>query len=606
MFGQTAGHDFVNFDDNRYVYENGPVRRGLTRENVGWAFTHVVADNWHPLTTISHMLDCQFHNLQAGRHHLTNVFLHSVAVVLLFLVLSAMAGKVWPSAFVAAFFAIHPLRTESVAWISERKDVLSGVFFMLTLASYVAYTHRRSLGRYALVFLCVALGLLSKPTLVTLPFVLLLVDYWPLQRWTGTSNQAAGTIAQPVGLSWLLVEKLPLFFLAIASCITTVWAQQFALGSLEAYPIALRLTNALLACVTYIAQMFWPARLAAFYPYPSAVPWWQSALAAAFLLAMSIFAWISRSRRPYMLVGWLWYLGMLIPVIGIVQVGWHARADRYTYLPHIGLLIMLTWAVAEAAAARRNARIIFAGIGTLSIMALAAQARTQTSYWKDGIALWNHTLAVTENNDRAHICLAGALMAQGRIEEAIFHSRAANKIRIDNAAAYGGIPVVFDNEEKEKALAHWEDQLQANPNDVAAHNSIGVVLFQAGRVQEAMAHWQRSLEIQPGEGNAQSSLAWVLATYPEASMRDGAKAIEFGENTARLSEWMNPIVLRTLAAAYAEAGRFADAIGVARRAVDLANSQRNPALAANLEAEIGLYQRNIPLRDNSPAAAQTR
>ena len=377
VFGQTLSHEFVNFDDHVYVYENPVITGGLTLPGIIWAFTHSHARNWHPLTTISHMLDCQLFGLNAGGHHFTNVFLHTIAVVSLFLVLRQMTGgpsrtgSLWPSAFVAALFAIHPLHVESVAWISERKDVLSGVFFMLTLSAYVRYARRPSVARYVMMTILFALGLMSKPMLVTLPFVLLLLDYWPLGRGRGMEISGERSEVRRersvvsgqwsvVSRRWsvvrgLVVEKIPLFALSTASCLATLLVQRQAAGSIDQLPFAWRVNNAIVTCVAYIWQMLWPVKLAVFYPHPdNRLLLWQIFLALALLIAITVAVIALRQKRPYLIAGWLWYLGMLVPVIGLVQVGEQARADRYTYLPQVGLYLALTWTIVDLSASWRR------------------------------------------------------------------------------------------------------------------------------------------------------------------------------------------------------------------------------------------------------------
>src|SRR6266550_5446095 len=344
VFGQTVRHDFVNFDDHVYIYDNPLVTGGLTTSGIVGAFTHPHARNWHPLTTISHMLDCQLYGLNAGGHHFTNVALHTIAVLLLFRVLRGATGALWPSAFVAVLFAIHPLHVESVAWVSERKDVLSAVLFMLTLAAYVRYARAPSPGRYFVVALIFTPGVLSKPMLVTVPFVLLLLDYWPLRRFDKVPpvNPGRGIVSwlnrKP---NYLFLEKTPLLVLSGLSCLVTIRAQDSATGLLEQLPFTWRLNNALVSYFEYLAQTFWPTRLAVFYPHPNnALSIWQITLATTLLLAISAVAILLRKKRPYLLTGWFWYVGMLVPVIGIVQIGEQGHADRYTYLPHIGLFLL--------------------------------------------------------------------------------------------------------------------------------------------------------------------------------------------------------------------------------------------------------------------------
>ena len=389
VFGQTLRFDFVNYDDNDYVYGNPHVAHGLTARGMTWAFATGHASNWHPLTWLSHMVDCQLYGLKwPGGHHLTNVLLHAASTIILFLVLREMTGQLWPSAFVAALFAIHPLHVESVAWVAERKDVLSGLFFMLTLAAYVRYARRPfSLGRYLLVAALFALGLMAKPMLVTLPFVLLLLDYWPLGRFSpriavdGRTENGRGrlSIAMP-----LLLEKLPLLSLAAISCVVTVWAQRGAVSSLDVVPFSSRVANAAISYTAYLGQLFHPIGLAVFYPHPkNNVPIGE--VFGAFLLMAGIFAAVIASRRkcPYLLVGWLWYVGTLVPVIGLMQVGAQARADRYTYLTQIGLYIAIAWGVSQLSSVWPHRRWVCGATSALVMVLLAICAWGQASYWCD-------------------------------------------------------------------------------------------------------------------------------------------------------------------------------------------------------------------------------
>jgi tetratricopeptide (TPR) repeat protein len=602
VFGQTLGHEFINFDDNQYIYENAEVIGGLSWHGAAWTFTHSHAKLWHPLTTLSHMADCQFYGLRPGGHHFTNVLLHSLGVVLLFLVLRRMTGTMWQAAFVAALFAVHPLKVESVAWIAERKDVLSGVFFALTLAAYLRYVRRPSIWRYLLVCLVFALGLMSKATLVTVPFVLLLLDYWPLRRSRGSEDRGQKTEVRgrkEHKEHWpkLVAEKIPLIALSVGSSLATLVSQTPTIGSLERFHLVWRINNAFVTYVIYLGQLFWPTRLGVFYPHPEArLVLWEVIAAVALLCVITIGAFLLRRRYPYVIVGWLWYLGMLVPVIGFVQAGLQGRADRFTYLPHIGLYIIVAWLITDLTRGWRNRRILLAVAGSIVIVVAAWAAFIQTTYWKDSITLWTRTLAVTSDNDVAHLCMASALMARGDVEQAVYHSREATRIRVDNAGTYGRVPAVYDKEESERAIAHWEERLREHPEDVPARNNLGVLLFQNGRVIEAIAQWQQSLQIYPDDGNAQNNLAWVLATYPDSILRDPGKAVELAEKAVAHPGGDNPTVVRTLAAAYAEKGRYADAVAAAQRAVQLANNRQDAALARTIESDIRLYEKETPLR----------
>jgi tetratricopeptide (TPR) repeat protein len=588
VFGQTLWHDFVNYDDPRYVYENTRITSGLSISGIAWAFTHIHSLNWHPLTTISHMLDCQLYGLKAGWHHFTNVFLHTLAAILLFLALRQLTGAVWRSAFVAAVFAIHPLRVESVAWIAERKDVLSGVFFMLTLLAYVYYVRLPRVTRYLLVLLVFACGLMSKPMLVTLPFVLLLLDYWPLARLNSQFWRR-------------LLEKIPLIALSALSSIITFLVQKAAVGRTEELPILERITNAVVSYVLYIWQMLWPVNLAVFYPHPeNRLPLWEIVSCLVFLICVMAVAITLRKRRPYLITGWLWYLGMLVPVIGLVQVGWQGRADRYTYLPQIGLYIAVTWGVADLTAFYRHQRTALSTAAILIIGALTWCAWVQTSYWHDSERLFRHAAAVTTNNDVADNNLGIVFLGQGKVDEAISLLQTAADLRPDNSPAHENLAkALLQKGRAAEALVHYRKLLELQPDNMEVHNIVGTVLVQQRRVSEGIEEWQKVLAVEPDNGNAMSNLAWVLATSPDPSLRDGPKAVQLAEQALRISGGRIAILFRTLAAAYAESGRFSEAVQTAQRGLELANSQGNSDLVTELQGAIALYQEQQPLRDPS-------
>src|ERR1700726_863059 len=481
VFARTLRHEFVNYDDENYVYQNAKITIGLSLAGIAWAFTHVHARNWHPLTTMSHMLDCQLYGLKAGGHHFTNVLLHSIAVILLFLVLRQMTGALWRSAFVAAVFAIHPLRVESVAWVAERKDVLSAVFFMLTLSAYVYYVRKPSLGRYTTVALLFVLGLMSKPMLVTVPLVLLLVDYWPLRRFAKSTSVKS----RAKRLHWwdrqsisrrLIFEKIPLLALsAVSGGVTFLAQRQVALARTEELPLFWRINNALVTCITYVWQMIWPVKLAVFYPHPhNGLPHWEIILSVALLAAITASALAVRKKHPYIVTGWLWYLVMLVPVIGLIQVGWQGHADRYTYLPQIGLYLLVSWAIAEVAASLRIRRQVLAIVAVVVIAALSSRAWIQTSYWRDSETLWRHALAVTSNNDVAQDNLGIALFGRGQMKEAV---------------------------------AHWRKSLELHPDNANIINNLGMARAEEGRIGEAIALLEKALALQRDNASAQSNLA---------------------------------------------------------------------------------------------------
>ena len=595
VFGQTLRHDFVNYDDPRYVYQNTRITSGLNIAGIAWAFTHIHSENWHPLTTITHMLDSSLYGLKAGGHHFTNVLLHTVAVVLLFLLLQQMTGALWKSAFVAAVFAIHPLHVESVAWVAERKDVLSGVFFMLTLLAYVHYARAPSTWRYLIVAFVFALGLMSKPMLVTLPFVLLLLDYWPLRRIRDQRSRVGRQLLS------LLVEKIPLIALSAVSSVITFLAQRGALGGTEQLPMLARINNALVSYVVYVRQMFWPANLAVFYPHPeNRLPPWEISLALAVLIGITIAAVILRKKAPYFIMGWFWYLGMLVPVIGLVQVGWQGHADRYTYLPQIGLYIAGTWAVADLTALWPRRRVLLGAAALLLIGALSWSSSVQTSYWRDSETLFTHALAVTRNNDVAENNLGIVFLQRGQLDEAISRLQAAIDLRPENGPAHNNLAkALLQKGRLAEAMVHYRKFFEIEPENVEARNILGTALIQQGRIREAIEQWQEAQAIEPENGNAASNLAWVFATCPDDSIRDGRRAVELAEKALRISGGKIPMIFRVLAAAYAEDGRFSQAIESAQRGADLATSQGISGLAAELQSNIALYQAGTPLRDPS-------
>ena len=592
VFGETVWFGFVNYDDPLYILQNPTVRSGLSWHGAAWAFTHIHSQNWHPLTTISHMLDCHLFGLNAGGHHFVNVLLHTIAAVVLFLALNAMTDSRWRSAFATALFAIHPLRVESVAWIAERKDVLSGVFFAGTLAAYAWYVCQPTKLRYLLALLLFAFGLMSKPMLITLPVILLLLDYWPLRRF----NES------PRALRRLLIEKIPFVLLSTASCVATLVVQNLALGTTANLPLRWRITNALVSYAEYLWQFVWPVRLSPFYVHPeNRLPGWQIALACILLLAISAIAIQQRRKRPYLIVGWLWYLVMLLPVIGIVQVGLQGHADRYTYLPHIGLCLAITWTVGDLLGQKRARLLVSVGAAGV-IIALAFLAWRQTFYWRETESLWRHALTIEPNNDVAHAGLAGILLTRGQTDEAIEHYERAIALRPGNAAAHHGLATAFANEHRtDEAIAHWQQSLSILPNNIEALNHLAIALVRKGQVHEAVVQWEKALAYEPDDPDATNNLAWGLATSPDADIRNGTHAVQLAERAVQLTRGADPTRLLTLAAAYAEAGQFLAAVPTANKALELAEANGNTALADHLRYCADLFFRRIPLRDTPPA-----
>ncbi len=651
-FGQTVRFGYVNVDDPDYVYANPMVLKGISLGGIGWAFTHVVSHHWHPLTMMSLMLDCQIFGSWAGGHHLVNMLLHAANAALLFLLLLRMTGALWRSAFVAAVFAIHPLRVESVAWVSERKDVLSGLFFMLTLWAYVQYVRSpKSKTRYSMVLLWFALGLMSKPMLVTTPFVLLLLDYWPLGRLTAPS--------QFLGL---LREKIPLFILSALSSVAAVLALKSGGPGAHSYP-----ANVPVAYVAYLGKLFYPSRLATIYPLPKGGrELWEVFDSLLLLAAISAGAWLLRRKQPYALIGWLWYLGMLVPVTGVMQLFDQAYADRYTYLPQIGVCVAITWMAADWAGQKQYRRATTGVAAGLILSALFIATWRQTGYWRDSETLWTRTIECTHDNFNARNYLGMAMLQQGRTEEAIdqfreslrinavnefaedglgdallqqghteeaiVHFRASSQIDPSLVVNYSNLGVaLFRQGHTEEAIAEWRKALQIDPSSASAHNNLGTAFLQQGHTEEAIAEhqealrlnpnlisahknlakaflslgdtsqaiaeYERALQLSPNDPVAQCTLAWLLATARESNLRDGAKALELATRANTTTGGTNPLIFRTLAAAYAACGDFSNAVQIAQNGLKLAIAQSNSIAVDSLRGDINLYEKGQQVED---------
>jgi Flp pilus assembly protein TadD len=534
VFWPVKNYEFIDFDDDVYVTENPYVKAGLTLKSVIWAFTTMHASNWHPLTWLSHMLDSELYGLNPGGHHLTSLLFHIVNTLLLFLVLKRMTGALWRSGFVAALFALHPLHVESVAWVAERKDVLSTLFWILTTWAYFWYTGQPRLGRYLLVLLLFALGLLSKPMLVTLPFTLLLLDYWPLGRFqfgqlTGHHNPNSSESISPSNqrsLTFRLVlEKVPLFALSAVSSLLTFIAQQQggAVKSLELFSFGNRIGNAVVSYVSYIGKMIWPQHLALLYPHPGTFSIWQVTGASLLLVCVSIGAIRSAHRHPYLMTGWLWYLGTLVPVIGLVQIGMQAMADRYTYVPLIGLFIMIAWGVPNILVRLRYRRIVFAILAGLLLLTLVAITMLQIRHWHSSVTLFRHSLRVTVDNYIIHHNLGNALAVQGKNEDAIAQYVEALRIKPYFVEAHNDLGNALVRQGKyQEAIDHYTVCLKIMPDLAKVHSNLGVALARQGRYQEAIAHYEEALRIKPDYADAHYNFGNALVLqgrYQEAVAR---------------------------------------------------------------------------------------
>jgi tetratricopeptide (TPR) repeat protein len=652
LFSPVVTFDFVVLDDSFYVLNNFHVNRGFTWEGLRWCFNAGYSANWHPLTWMSHMLDCQLYGLKPGGHHATNVLLHALNSVLLFLVLHRMTRAFWRSAMLAALFAWHPLHVESVAWVAERKDVLSGLFFILTIWAYARYVEesRTPNGKrkffYLLALVLFALGLMAKPMLVTLPFVLLLLDWWPLGRVRQPATAPGAPTKKAAGgpgIGALLLEKAPFFLLSGASCILTIRAQRHggAISSLTDYSLASRLSNSLVAYCQYVVKMISPEHLSVMYVFNRHLPNWEPVAAGLFLAAISALAARFWKTRPYFLMGWLWYLGTLVPVIGLVQVGGQAMADRYTYIPSIGLFVVLLWGAWDLAGGWRHGPAILGGLAWVALVACVLLTGKQIQYWRNGGSLFGHSLEVDPNDfmarsyyasfllgnhqleraraeceksislesnyETAHGILGNVFLLQGKYDEAA--RELATALQMNPAADQGrlfyGLALLGQNRPAEaeeqfakalaadplipdahyglgrallelgkpkEAMAQFTETLSLAPQHPDAHFQLAVLLAKQGKTAEAVAQYRLAKNVPPSapDSGVMNNLAWILAASPSPELRNGAEAVKLAARACELDNGRQPMFLGTLAAAYAEAGRFDEAVATAQQAHDLA------------------------------------
>jgi tetratricopeptide (TPR) repeat protein len=757
VFWPLLSSEFVTYDDPPYVTENEHITSGLNWENIRWALgNNGHGGNWHPLTSLSHMLDVELFGLNPGRHHLINLLFHVADSVLLFLLLRGMTQALWRSAFVAALFALHPLHVESVAWISERKDVLSGFFFMLTLLAYARYvrnskspanslrTKRIRAGSYIMALIFFALGLMSKPMLVTVPFVLLLLDFWPMARIQfPTFKLQPSTRA---ALLRLVLEKLPFFALSAGSSVITFVVQKSsgAVGSLEGVPLGARIQNALTTCIAYLLQAFWPTRLAVFYPFPTSVPTGEIVVAVGIILLVTLAAILLARKHGYLMVGWFWYLGMLVPVIGLVQVGVQARADRYTYLPLIGIFILVPWGVETLwrrfanAASQKAIQIAIGSGGVCLLAALALAAHRQTLVWHDSHKLYQHAVNVTDENyvawgglgiadlrrgdpasamtnfakaleyastrgagesikyyigaalqmqgkgvealpylqdavvandikperncrlgvalieagrlDEAEVAIKQALeakphnpefqlamagllqgkgqrekaeelflqvladhpdnasahrlyadfiLAQGKFAEAEKHYAAAvsNSPHPDVKLLRSYATTLAHDGKPREAITQLKEALKLDPSHAQANFELAENMSQIGQTREAITHYDQAIKSQPKLVAALNNLAWIFATDPDEKIRNGARSVELAEQACKITEWKEPFLMGTLAAGYAEAGRFTNAVATAEKACAVARSNKLEDVARRNEELIEMYRAGKPYHE---------
>ncbi len=632
IFYQVRGFGFVNIDDSLYVSKNQNIQGGITLKTFKWAFTATRAGNWHPLTWLSHTLDWQLFGSNPAGHHLVNLIFHIVNTLLLFLVLKQMTNALWQSAFVAALFALHPLHVESVAWIAERKDVLGTFFWMLTMWAYMRFVLKMKTApllsrlcnyHYLLVVVFFAFGLMAKPMLVTLPFVLLLLDYWPLGR-IGRFNWQ--TIYR------LVLEKIPFIILSAVSSVITflVERNRGAVIELVDLSLKLRIYNALISYAKYIGMMIWPSRLAAFYPlHPYKLTIWYTGWALLLLLAISILVFRLAASHKYLFTGWLWYLGAFLPVIGLVQVGDQAMADRYTYITLTGLFIIIAWGLPDLLAKWQYKKNVLTLSALLVILIMSVCTYSQLHYWRNSLTLFQHALDTTEDNYVAHFCVAGALVSQNEMDEAIGHyseviriepgylpARVAmgdifrNTGRLDRAVeeyrkalllrpnepdVLNSLGIVFTRQGKfDEAVECFEQALRIRPDFADAHANAGRALVLQGNPDQAIQHFEEALRLKPDWIDPMNGLAWFLAASGETVAHNPGKAIRLALRACELTNYKRPELLDTLAVAYAAAGDFNNAVETAEKALGLCQSPERSTLKKEIENRLVLFKAGKP------------
>ncbi len=643
VFWPVRNHEFVNYDDPDYVTANPIVQKGLTRAGVVWAFQNIHAEKtyWHPLTWLTHMADCQWFGLNPRGHHLGNLILHTLNVVLLFLVLVRSTGACWRSALVAALFAVHPLQVDTVAWVTERKNVLSAFFMLLSLLAYVRYAKFRGPIFYSLVIVFFAAALMSKPAVVTFPCLLLLLDVWPLRRvelaMFSHAAPAGETTALPplpkISPRLALLEKVPLFLLSAVSCKLTLMAHEGLgmLGAEQHWPLGLRLENAIVSYARYLKKFLWPDDLAVLYPHPGKWPFWEVVVSGLVLLAISVLVVRAAKSRPYLIIGWFWFLGMLVPAIGIVQVGFQSMADRFVYLPLVGVLVTVVWGFADLARTSPARRRVLAMGAGVAVAIYGGATVLQLKHWRNSISLWEHTLRVTRNNYMAHHDLGVALREKNQLPEARSHFESTLSLK-DNPATRLELARVFElqratneaiaqlekaivlaprwpdprerladllvrSSKREAALAQYSELLRMAPRRADLHVAMAALLSGIHRVNEAAGHYREALRLNPNDVVALNNLAWLLATNPDEKVRNGYEAISYAERACALTQWGNPGFLATLAAAHAERGNFQQAVELITRAHAIAMASQQNRVAQDCEKLRALFLSRTPFRD---------
>ena len=635
LYWNVVGHQFLNYDDPDYLTQNPMVQRGLTAEGVRWAFTVPVSSNWHPLTILSLMLDVQLFGVRPGVIQFISVLFHVANALLLFLLARRMTGALWASAFVAAFFAWHPLRVESVAWLAERKDVLSTFFLILTLLAWTAQVRSPSRFRYGLSLVLFALGLMSKSMLVTLPFALVLLDLWPFRRLRIGAGEESAVDKKTLTAS--LREKVLFFALTLISSYITFIVQRGgqSVATMERIPLVSRVANALVAYVAYLWKTIWPLNLSVYYPYPETIRIVPAVMAALLLLGLSFLVWRNWRARPWLFTGWFWYVGTLVPVIGIVQVGSQAMADRYSYIPSIGLGFALAFGVQELLILRPGLRRPIGMLAALVMAGWILLTGRQVNFWRNDETLFRHALEATSRNHLASAVLGSAAAQAGRMDEAARLFEQAIQWRPDSFEAHTAYGVALLNAGNlDKAVEHLQRALQFNPMQFEALNGLGAVLSRQEKFDEALEKFATALNINPNfrepllnsmrVGNfllahrrssdalkwfdlilkfdpenvdALNRVAWVLATHPDPSVRNGSEALRFAQRACTLTKQQHAPSLNTLAAAHAENGQFPEAVQNMQRAIEVARASGQNGFVATGEKILALYQSGQLVRE---------
>lgn len=600
VYWQVGNFDFINFDDTAYVTENTRVQSGLSLENIRWAFTTTDAEFWHPLTWLSLLLDFEIYGLKAGGFHITNLILHILASLLLFWFVSRSSGTVWRSAFVAAFFALHPVHVESVAWVAERKDTLSAFFFMLTLCSYVYYTEKPGMIRYVVSLLCFVCGLMSKSMLVTLPVILILIDFWPLGRITDrqTGFKTSRILSIPV---WQIREKLPFFMLSGIFAILTVMAQDVV--NSPTWPLGQRAANAVVGLATHVINIVLPHHLGIFYPFDSQIPITKIILALLFLIAISIAAIYFIKKAPFIFTGWLWFIFMLLPVIGIIPLGKHSIADRYTYLASIGISFILAWGAPAIFKSEILRKKVLPAVGIVYMAALAIFTWIQCSYWQNNFVLYHHTLNVTQNNAMVRYNLAHAYIMNGEYAEAKKHLLEAVRINPrhdDYHANLGGI--YMKERDFDKAVYHFREGLKINDGNAVIHCNLGATLADTGKTAEAIEHYKKAIELNPDYSEAYYRFGSVLMKL--GKMDEAAEKFRL----ALLADPDHPGAHSYMADICIKQGKIKEAIGHNREILRIApdnlsalnNLGAHHSMQGQYDESIGYYRRALDLSPNNP------